>query len=448
MLKTGVKVDSNKPRSGSPRSVPLKPYPPPDEAPDETAQLNAVIASKFAGLALDHLTREYPNKLTHYACRAARHSKPSCVAPIFYGSYDWHSCVHGYWLLLHLIDRFPDMPEAARIVAVVDEHFTDVNVAANADLPHNRGFERPYGWAWLLALAAQVESLALPQAARWASTIAPLTDAFVERFETFLPDATYPLRVGTHFNTAFALALTLDFARSTSRASLETLIVDTSKRWHLNDAGCQAWEPAGDEFLSPSLMEAELMRRVLPSAEFDIWFTRFLPNLAACEPATLFEPATVSDRSDGKIAHLDGLNLSRAWCQRSLARALPEQDARSGHVARRSRTSSGERARARGRRLYGRALARDIRDTRAGGIRKESAATRAECCAPCIAKRLTGVRRRVARPASEHCMKRMLDALHRFCLVRKRPVVAVHKHACVDLEHDDGAVAVECAIDA
>ncbi len=296
-----------------------------------TAQLNAVIASKFAGLALDHLTREYPNKLTHTLAGPQDIQSPRALHPIFYGSYDWHSCVHGYWLLLHLIDRFPDMPEAARIVAVVDEHFTDANVAgerAYLDLPHNRGFERPYGWAWLLALAAQVESLALPQAERWASTIAPLTDAFVERFETFLPDATYPLRVGTHFNTAFALALTLDFARSTSRALLETLIVDTSKRWYLNDAGCQAWEPAGDEFLSPSLMEAELMRRVLPSAEFDIWFTRFLPNLAACEPATLFEPATVSDRSDGKIAHLDGLNLSRAWCQRSLARALPEQDAR------------------------------------------------------------------------------------------------------------------------
>jgi hypothetical protein len=158
--------------------------------------------------------------------------------------------------------------------------------------------------------------------------MAPLADLFVSRFETFLPKATYPLRVGTHFNTAFALALTLDFARSTRRDGLAALIVDTAKRWHLSDVACQAWEPSGDEFLSPALMEAELMRRVLPAADFTTWFARFLPDLARGEPATLFEPATVSDRSDGKIAHLDGLNLSRAWCQRSLAGALPEGAAR------------------------------------------------------------------------------------------------------------------------
>ncbi|HEY3599992.1 MAG TPA: DUF2891 domain-containing protein [Paraburkholderia sp.] len=295
------------------------------------AQLNSSIASKFACLALAHLTREYPNNLTHALVGPQDVQSPRALHPVFYGSYDWHSCVHGYWLLLHLVDRFPDLPEAARIVAVVDEHFTDANVAAERaylDLAHNRGFERPYGWAWLLALAAQIESLNLPQAARWTKTIAPLADAFAGRFEEFLPKATYPLRVGTHFNTAFALALALDFARSTSRKSLETLIVETTKRWYLNDASCQAWEPAGDEFLSPALMEAELMRRVLPPAVFVEWFTRFLPGLAAREPATLFEPATVTDRSDGKIAHLDGLNLSRAWCQRSLARALPEADAR------------------------------------------------------------------------------------------------------------------------
>ena len=296
-----------------------------------TAVLTSEIASKFASLALAHLTREYPNKLTHALAGPHDVQGPRELHPIFYGSYDWHSCVHGYWLLLHLIERFPELPEAPRIVAVVDEHFTEKNVAgerAYLDLPHNRGFERPYGWAWLLALSGQVASLKLPQGERWTKTIAPLTDAFVERFEEFLPKATYPLRVGTHFNTAFALALTLDFAHRTQRDSLARLIVDTSKRWYLNDAGCQAWEPSGDEFLSPALMEAELMRRVLPPAEFDGWFTRFLPDLAQRQPATLFVPATVTDRSDGKIAHLDGLNLSRAWCQRSLARALSNDDPR------------------------------------------------------------------------------------------------------------------------
>jgi len=296
-----------------------------------TAQLTPAIASKFAALALAHLTREYPNKLTHSLASPQDVQGPRALHPIFYGSYDWHSCVHGYWLVLHLLDRFPDLPEGARIVETVDRHFTEANVAgelAYLDLPHNRGFERPYGWAWLLALAARLEAAKLPQAGRWAKTIAPLTETFVERFADFLPKATYPLRVGTHFNTAFALALTLDFARQTSRGSLAALVTEAARRWYLDDVACQAWEPSGDEFLSPSLMEAELMRRVLPAPQFIEWFDRFLPGLAAQEPATLFQPAFVSDRSDGKIAHLDGLNLSRAWCQRSLAHALPPGDLR------------------------------------------------------------------------------------------------------------------------
>ncbi|MBU9518280.1 DUF2891 domain-containing protein [Burkholderia multivorans] len=300
-----------------------------------TDRLTPDLASKFASLALAHLTREYPNKLTHALAGPQDVQPPRALHPIFYGSYDWHSCVHGYWLVLRVLERHSALPEAARIVDVVDAHFTDANVAgerAYLALPHNSGFERPYGWAWLLALCGQLERLArqgtVPQAARWAKTMAPLAELFVSRFEAFLPKATYPLRVGTHFNTAFALSLALDFARDTQRDGLAALIVDTAQRWHLNDVACQAWEPSGDEFLSPALMEAELMRRVLPPDAFDGWFARFLPDLARGEPATLFEPATVSDRSDGKIAHLDGLNLSRAWCQRSLARALPEGDAR------------------------------------------------------------------------------------------------------------------------
>ncbi|HDR9253913.1 DUF2891 domain-containing protein [Burkholderia vietnamiensis] len=300
-----------------------------------TDRLTPELAAKFASLALAHLTREYPNKLTHELAGPHDVQGPRALHPIFYGSYDWHSCVHGYWLVLRVLERYPALPQAAQIVAVVDAHFTDANVAgerAYLALPHNRGFERPYGWAWLLALSGQLERLALsgavPLAARWAKTMAPLADLFVSRFETFLPKATYPLRVGTHFNTAFALALAHDFASATRRDGLAAVIADTAKRWHLNDVACQAWEPSGDEFLSPALMEAELMRRVLPAADFDGWFARFLPDLARGEPATLFTPATVSDRSDGKIAHLDGLNLSRAWCQRSLARALPEHDVR------------------------------------------------------------------------------------------------------------------------
>ncbi|CAM3963810.1 DUF2891 domain-containing protein [Rahnella bruchi] len=296
-----------------------------------TLKLTPEMASRFASLALNHLTREYPNKIMHAMSSAADAQTPRELHPIFYGSYDWHSCVHGYWLLLRLLDRFPDLPEAEKIVSVVTAHFTAENVAAEMaylQQPQHNGFERPYGWAWFLALTQQLHEMALPQAAGWAKTLAPMSRFFEKSFADFLPKATYPLRVGSHFNTAFALALTLDYARSVKHSALASTIEETALRWHLEDVHCQAWEPGGDEFLSPSLMEAELMRRVLPAEAFVTWFGRFLPDLAHSQPATLFTPATVTDRNDGKIGHLDGLNLSRAWCQRSLAGALPAGDPR------------------------------------------------------------------------------------------------------------------------
>ena len=296
-----------------------------------TTRLTPAIASKFATLALAHLTREYPNKLTHSLAGPQDVRSPRELHPIFYGSYDWHSCVHGYWLALRLVDCYPELPQAPAIRTVVDAHFTPANVAgelAYLSLPHNREFERPYGWAWLLALAGELDAMRSPDAARWAATLAPLTAAIVDRFMEFLPKASYPVRVGTHFNTAFALALAHEFAHETGRTALVTLIEETAWRWYKSDADCQGWEPGGDDFLSPALMEAELMRRVLPHDAFSLWFGRFLPRLAQREPAALFAPVTVTDRTDGKIAHLDGLNLSRAWCQRALAGALSDGDPR------------------------------------------------------------------------------------------------------------------------
>lgn len=296
-----------------------------------TTRLTPAIASKFATLALSHLTREYPNRLTHSLAGPQDVRSPRQLHPIFYGSYDWHSCVHGYWLVLRLLDCYPELPQATEIRTVVDAHFTQTNVAgelAYLSLPHNREFERPYGWAWLLALAGQLDAMRSPEAARWAAKLTPLTDAVIDRFMEFLPKASYPVRVGTHFNTAFALALAFEFAHETGRTALATLIEETAWRWYKSDADCQGWEPGGDDFLSPALMEAELMRRVLLHDAFNLWFGRFLPRLAQREPAALFEPVTVTDRTDGKIAHLDGLNLSRAWCQRSLAGALADGDPR------------------------------------------------------------------------------------------------------------------------
>jgi Protein of unknown function (DUF2891) len=291
-------------------------------------RLTQDLAARFARLALGHVGREFPNKLDHVMAGPEDAKTPRELHPAFYGSFDWHSCVHGYWLLARVLRLFPDGARAGEIRARLDEAFTEANVAgelAYLQRPLSRGFERPYGWAWLLKLQEELELAAEP---RWGASLRPLARAFADRFRAFLPLADYPIRAGTHFNTAFALALALDYARACADGDLEGLLVERARRWHLADRGCQAWEPSGDDFLSPALMEADCMRRALPEAEFAGWFGAFLPRLSEREPAVLFEPARVSDRTDGKIAHLDGLNLSRAWCWRALARTLDEADPR------------------------------------------------------------------------------------------------------------------------
>jgi hypothetical protein len=293
--------------------------------------LTAETAARFARLALAHVSREFPNKLDHVLRDATDVGVPSALHPVFFGSFDWHSCVHAFWLLATLLRRDPLLGERNAIRALFDERLTPALVTAELSYvapAHRAGFERPYGWAWLLMLAAELRRHDDADGRRWASALTPLADVFVERFRAFLPRATYPVRVGTHFNTAFALRLAIEYSDTASDAAFGALCRDTARGWYAGDAGCQAWEPGGDEFLSPALVEAECMRVVLPAAEFRRWLTRFLPRLERREPATLFSPATVSDRSDGKIAHLDGLNLSRAWCWRSLASALDTDDPR------------------------------------------------------------------------------------------------------------------------
>ena len=292
-----------------------------------THTLDAATASRFAAAALGHVTREYPNKMDHVLSGPGDVQGPRALHPVFFGSFDWHSCVHGWWTLFTLVRLYPDLPEAAAIRALADELFTPENVAvetAYLDRPGSRGFERPYGWAWLLMLAAELER----HESRHAETLRPLSQAFATRFRDFLPLAGYPVRVGTHYNTAFALRLTLDYAAQVGDSAVAALCLDRARLWHSGDRACQAWEPSQDEFLSPALMEAALMRRALAPEAFAVWFDAFLPQLSERQPATLFQPASVSDRSDGKIAHLDGLNLSRAWCWREIAIALPSGDPR------------------------------------------------------------------------------------------------------------------------
>jgi hypothetical protein len=285
-----------------------------------SSSIDSELASKFASIALGHVAREYPHKADHVFNGPEDIGPHRTHHPIFFGSFDWHSCVHGYWTLATCLRLQPGIPEAPAIRALFDDSFTAAKVEgerAYLDRPGSAGFERPYGWAWLLMLAAELSRHDAP----WAAILKPLAEAFADRFRTFLPKATYPLRAGVHSNTAFALRLAMDYAEACDDPALAALARTTALGWYRHDQGCQAWEPSGDEFLSPSLMEAECLRRMLPAAAFAAWFAAFLPDIDQRRPATLFTPATVSDRTDGKIAHLDGLNLSRAWCWRGIARA-------------------------------------------------------------------------------------------------------------------------------
>jgi len=288
------------------------------------------LAARFMALTSGHLTREYPHKLDHVMAGPDDVLAPSTLHPIFHGSFDWHSCVHGWWQVLRLARLHPDLPEAEAVRGLAARMLTAENFAAECaylDRPTARGFERPYGWAWALALHGEMVRHAAP----WARHGDGFAHAFARRFAQFLPIQTYPIRTGTHFNSAFALTLAWDWAQDHDGA-LAGLIAERARAWYGGDRAAQAWEPGGDEFLSATLCEALLMSRVL-GPDFAGWFDQFLPGLTEGQPATLFTPATVSDRSDGKIAHLDGLNLSRGWCWRELARALPDHPAHAAMVA-------------------------------------------------------------------------------------------------------------------
>jgi hypothetical protein len=289
----------------------------------------------MARIALGHVVKEYPHKLDQVLTSDADLAPPRILHPIFFGSFDWHSCVHGWWTLLTLRRLFPEIGEAQAIIDLANSSFTQEKVGtelAYLDRPFSRGFERPYGWAWLLYLHLE----ATRHDERWGEELEPLAQAFAQLLGDYLRILTYPIRVGTHFNTAFALVLSLEWAEKFD-AKLGGFIRDRARHWFGADRDCQAWEPGGDEFLSPALMEALCIAKTQPEL-FGEWFKRFLPRIGSHQPESLFSPAVVSDRSDGKIAHLDGLNLSRAWCWRSLAPLLPgdersiAKDAADGHL--------------------------------------------------------------------------------------------------------------------
>src|SRR5437868_3548976 len=287
-------------------------------------------ASHFAALALKCIRKEYPNKPDHTINDSGDVKSPRSMHPSFYGCYDWHSSVHGHWMLVRLLRLFPKLSEAREIRDALNANLSSRNIAvevAYLGQENRQSFERTYGWAWLLKLAEELHRWNDLDGAAWSKNLKTLADSLVERYLAFLPKQTYPIRTGVHPNTAFGLAFAHDYARTAGHKALRELIEERSRTYYGKDVDIPAkWEPDGADFFSPSLMEADLMRRVLPAAEFQAWFKRFLPELANGGPKSLLVPATVSDRTDPQIVHLDGLNLSRAWCMRSIAGALAADD--------------------------------------------------------------------------------------------------------------------------
>jgi len=289
-------------------------------------RLTAETAESLSRLALGCVHREFPNKPGHVINDESEVQSPAALHPAFYGCFDWHSSVHGHWTLVRLLKMFPDLPNGDEIRAALDQNLTAENIlgeVAYLEQPNRKSFERTYGWAWLLKLAEELHGWDDPDGERWSQNLQPLAANIAARYVDFLPRQTYPIRRGVHANTAFGIAFALDYARVAGNVSLADLLVERSLDYFADDSDYPArWEPGGDDFFSPALMEADLMRRVLPSVEFREWFDRFLPDVVQGDPENLMTPAVVADRTDPKIVHLDGLNLSRAWCMAGIATAL------------------------------------------------------------------------------------------------------------------------------
>ena len=281
-------------------------------------------------MTLAGITREFPNKPGDVLLSPRDAVRPRTAHPAFFGCFDWHSAVHGHWMLVRLLKHFPDLPEAKEIRGKVGGNLSRANLLAEAASfarPEAKSFERTYGWAWLLRLAHEIVDVDDPEMRQWSRSLAPLVRVIVALYLDFLPRQTYPVRTGLHNSTAFGLVFAWDYAVASRSARLRSLIAARARDYYLQDRDYPATlEPGGSDFLSPALIEADLMRRVLDPAAFRRWLGKFLPELAAGRPKCLLEPATVGDRSDPQLVHLDGLNLSRAWNMRSIAGALAKRD--------------------------------------------------------------------------------------------------------------------------
>jgi hypothetical protein len=296
------------------------------------AMFDINAAERFANLALACVHKEYPNKISHSLNGDADVAPPRKLTPAFYGCYDWHSSVHGHWLLARLVRTFPNAPFAASAREALRQSLTADNIAQEAAYLQATGrapFERPYGLAWLLQLVAELREWDDPEARAMAVNLRPLEEAALGRLNDWLPKLSYPVRIGEHAQTAFALGLMLDYARTTGDTKFEDLLTSKDRQFYLGDKDCPlAYEPSGEDFLSPCLGEADVMRRVLPSLEFARWLRTFLPQISAAKKGAWLQPVVSPDPSDPRLAHLDGLNLSRAWMLEGIAAGLPKGDKR------------------------------------------------------------------------------------------------------------------------
>jgi hypothetical protein len=292
-------------------------------------RLDAATAERFANLALACVHQEYPNKIAHAMASDADARPPRLLTPAFYGCYDWHSAVHGHWLLARLARRFPAAPFAVKARAALAQSLTPEHVAAEVAYMAAEGrgtFERPYGLAWLLQLSAELHEWDDPQAGEWAAALEPLVQTALGRLRTWLPKLSHPIRIGEHNQTAFSLGLILDWARGAGDREAQAFFAARARALYLRDRACPlAYEPSGEDFLSPCLAEADLMRRILPPGDYAAWLSAFLPQIGGKGWLT---PAVSPDPADGKLAHLDGLNLSRAWMLEGIAAGLPAGDRR------------------------------------------------------------------------------------------------------------------------
>ena len=298
----------------------------------EPPMLDAAQADKFARLALAGLDREYPNKPGEVLTGDMDLLPPRIMHPAFFGCFDWHSSVHGHWMLVRLLRTQPGLASAGEIRARLAAHLTATNLAVEAayfDPKDNRSFERMYGWAWALRLAAELRLWNDPEAQQWSRNLAPLEHKLVGLTEDYLPRLTYPIRTGVHPDTAFALAQILDYARGVGATNLERLVVERAKNYYANDRDYPVnYEPSGEDFFSPGLNVADLMRRVLPTDEFSRWLDAYLPGLRGGKLGAWQNAAEVSDLTDARIVHLVGLNLTRAWTMQGVASALAADDSR------------------------------------------------------------------------------------------------------------------------